>query len=91
MHSFICSNVSDSVRINLYYQIDERKFIKFNSEPGHIENRKIKKILTCTTASSPNAEHDNVGVVPKNPESDTSSTVSPIDNTSVAFKKDTIM
>lgn len=48
-------------------------------------------ILTCTKASSPSNEQDKVGVVPKNPESVTSSTVSPIDNTSVAFTKDTMM
>lgn len=49
------------------------------------------RILTCTKASSPNKEQDKVGVVPRNPESVTSSTVSPIDNTSVAFTKDTMM
>ena len=39
----------------------------------------------------PSAEHDSVGVVPRKPESVTSSTVSPIDNTSVALTNDTIM
>lgn len=46
---------------------------------------------TWTRASSPSCEHDNVGVVPRNPESVTSSTVSPIDRTSVAFTNDTMM
>lgn len=53
--------------------------------------KKIAPKQTWTTASSPKTEHDNVGVVPKNPESDISSTVSPIDKTSVAFKNDTII
>ena len=39
----------------------------------------------------PSAEHDNVGVVPRKPESVTSSTVSPMDNTSVALTNDTII
>lgn len=47
--------------------------------------------LTWTAASSPKAEQDNVGVIPKNPESATSSTVSPIESTNVAFTNDTMM
>jgi len=47
--------------------------------------------LTWTRASSPSWEHDKVGVVPRKPESVTSSTVSPIDSTSVAFTNDTMM
>lgn len=47
--------------------------------------------LTCTRASSPSREQDRVGVVPRNPESVTSSTVSPIESTRVAFTKDTMM
>ncbi len=47
--------------------------------------------VTCTRASSPREEQDSVGVVPRNPESVTSSTVSPMDNTKVAFTKDTMM
>lgn len=46
---------------------------------------------TCTNASSPKAEQLKVGVVPRKPESVTSSTVSPILSTSVAFTKDTMM
>ena len=42
-------------------------------------------------ASSPSREHVRVGVVPRNPESVTSSTVSPIERTSVALVKDTTM
>jgi hypothetical protein len=49
-----------------------------------LDNRKIKHHL-------PRAEQLRVGVVPKNPESVTSSTVSPIDKTRVAFTKDTMM
>jgi hypothetical protein len=49
------------------------------------------KNITCTNASSPSCEQDKVGVVPKKPESVTSSTVSPIDNTSVALTKDTMI
>ena len=48
-------------------------------------------LLTCTRASSPSSEQDSVGVVPRNPESVTSSTVSPMDRTSVALTKDTMM
>lgn len=48
-------------------------------------------IRTCTKASSPKAEQLRVGVVPRNPESVTSSTVSPILSTRVAFTKDTMM
>lgn len=36
-------------------------------------------------------EDESVGVVPRNPESVTSSTVSPIERTRVAFTKDTMM
>ena len=39
----------------------------------------------------PRAEQDNVGVVPRNPESVTSSTVSPIDSTKVALTNETTM
>lgn len=46
---------------------------------------------TCTSASSPNAEQLNVGVVPRKPESVTSSTVSPILSTRVALTNDTMM
>lgn len=46
---------------------------------------------TCTKASSPRDEQQSVGVVPKNPLSVTSSTVSPILSTSVALTKDTII
>lgn len=48
-------------------------------------------MFTCTKASSPSCEQDSVGVVPRKPESVTSSTVSPMDSTRVAFTKDTIM
>lgn len=48
-------------------------------------------VLTCTTDSSPRAEQHKVGVVPINPESDTSSTVSPMLNTRVALLNDTTM
>jgi len=47
--------------------------------------------LTCTSASSPSWWQARVGVVPKKPESVTSSTVSPMERTSVAFTKDTTM
>lgn len=61
----------------------------------HSWNRKIKYNSnvrnTCTNASSPKAEQLKVGVVPRKPESVTSSTVSPILSTSVAFTKDTMM
>ena len=40
-------------------------------------------------ASSPRREQARVGVVPRNPESVTSSTVSPIDSTRVALVNDT--
>ncbi len=40
-------------------------------------------------ASSPSLEQARVGVVPRNPESVTSSTVSPMDRTRVAFVNDT--
>ena len=40
-------------------------------------------------ASSPSLEQAKVGVVPRNPESVTSSTVSPIERTRVALVKDT--
>lgn len=40
---------------------------------------------------SPSEEQPRVGVVPKKPESVTSSTVSPMDKTKVAFTNDTIM
>ena len=53
--------------------------------------QKRDKIDTCTRASSPSCEQDNVGVVPRKPESVTSSTVSPIESTRVAFTKDTMM
>ena len=39
----------------------------------------------------PRAEQDSVGVVPRNPESVTSSTVSPIDSTKVALTNETTM
>lgn len=41
--------------------------------------------------SSPSKDVDNVSVVPRNPLSVTSSTVSPMDSTRVALKKDTMM
>lgn len=41
--------------------------------------------------SSPSSDVDNVSVVPKKPLSVTSSTVSPIESTKVALKKDTMM
>ena len=44
---------------------------------------------TCNNASSPSCEQDSVGVVPRKPLSVTSSTVSPMDKTRVAFMKDT--
>lgn len=40
-------------------------------------------------ASSPSLEQAKVGVVPRNPESVTSSTVSPMERTRVAFVNDT--
>ena len=49
------------------------------------------QFFTCNRASSPSCEQDNVGVVPRKPLSVTSSTVSPMDNTRVAFIKDTTM
>lgn len=47
--------------------------------------------LTWTKASSPSSEQESVGVVPRKPESVTSSTVSPMDRTKVALTKDTMM
>lgn len=47
--------------------------------------------FTCTRASSPSCEHERVGAVPRKPVSVTSSTVSPIESTRVAFTKDTTM
>lgn len=41
--------------------------------------------------SSPRRDVDRVSVVPRKPLSVTSSTVSPMDNTKVALKKDTMM
>lgn len=49
------------------------------------------QIITWTKASSPNDEQLKVGVVPRKPESVTSSTVSPMDKTSVALTKDTMI
>ena len=46
---------------------------------------------TCKSASSPISPHPRVGDVAKNPESDTSSTVSPMLSTRVAFRNDTTM
>ena len=42
-------------------------------------------------ALSPRREHARVGVVPRNPESVTSSTVSPMERTRVALVKETTM
>lgn len=59
---------------------------------GNVHNFiKIPTKFTCTKASALNAEHANVGVVPKKPLFVTSSTVSPIESTNVAFTKDTII
>lgn len=55
------------------------------------QKQALRKNYTWTSASSPSAEQDNVGVVPRNPESVTSSTVSPMESTKVAFTKDTMM
>lgn len=51
----------------------------------------LAKKPTWIRASSPNLEQARVGVVPRNPESVTSSTVSPIERTSVAFVNETTM
>lgn len=48
-------------------------------------------VFTCTMMSSPKSDVDKVSVVPRKPLSVTSSTVSPIDKTSVALKKETMM
>lgn len=48
-------------------------------------------VITCTKVSSLKAAQARVGVVPKKPLSVTSSTVSPMDKTKVAFMKDTII
>lgn len=52
---------------------------------------KQRRVRTCTSVSSLKAAQAKVGVVPKKPLSVTSSTVSPMDSTNVAFMKDTIM
>lgn len=59
-------------------------------ETKQLKNKLIS-LHTCKRASSPSCEQDRVGVVPRKPLSVTSSTVSPIDNTKVAFMKDTTM
>lgn len=56
-----------------------------------IETNSNIEFNTCTNASSPKAEQLRVGVVPRNPESVTSSTVSPMLSTRVALTKDTMM
>ena len=45
----------------------------------------------CMRASSPSREQARVGVVPRNPESVTSSTVSPMESTRVALVNETTM
>lgn len=62
---------------------------RIRAEYNAVYNSNVQN--TCTNASSPNAEQLKVGVVPRKPESVTSSTVSPILSTSVAFTKDTMM
>lgn len=57
----------------------------------NVRRMKSSQFFTCNRASSPSCEQDKVGVVPRKPLSVTSSTVSPIDNTRVAFIKDTTM
>ena len=56
-----------------------------------LKTKHFPKYYTCNKASSPNNEQDNVGVVPRKPLSVTSSTVSPMDNTRVAFTNETTM
>lgn len=55
----------------------------------YCEFHKWSVYRTCNSASSPSCEQDSVGVVPRKPLSVTSSTVSPMDKTRVAFMKDT--
>ena len=91
VHALVRADVADPVRVHLRENGGGGEGSPEEPGGGDGNTRRARRGATCTRASSPSREQDRVGVVPRKPESVTSSTVSPMDSTRVALTKDTMM